>query len=91
PELQAGVRYPPELQLPSQDEVAARYAERTGADVSTITWYFAFARWKTATVYQQLANRSLRGESKDARNADLGDTVPALARSADSILSRLPH
>jgi hypothetical protein len=44
---------------------------------------------KTATVYQQLANRSLSGESKDARNAQLGESVPALARSADQILDAL--
>jgi aminoglycoside phosphotransferase (APT) family kinase protein len=89
PELQGGVRYPAGFELPSQAEVASRYAERTGADVSGVTWYLAFARWKTATVYQQLANRSLRGESKDERNAELGDTVPALARSADAILGQL--
>ncbi len=87
--VQGGVRYPKELELPSQDEVAARYAERTGADTSGITWYLAFARWKTATVYQQLANRSLRGESQDARNATLGDTVPVLARSASELLDAL--
>jgi aminoglycoside phosphotransferase (APT) family kinase protein len=83
------VRYPEELDLPAPDEVAARYAERTGADVSRVTWYLAFARWKTATVYQQLANRSLRGESKDARNSNLGDSVPVLARSAAQILDAL--
>lgn len=88
-EIQGGVRYPKELELPSQAEVAARYAERTGADISRVTWYLAFARWKTAVVYQQLANRSLRGESKDARNADLGGSVPVLAASADRILDKL--
>jgi aminoglycoside phosphotransferase (APT) family kinase protein len=87
--INGGVRYPEELELPSQADVAARYAERPGADVSGITWYLAFARWKTATVYQQLANRSLRGESKDARNAMLGDTVPVLADSASALLDQL--
>jgi len=88
-EIQGGVRYPRQLELPTQAEVAARYAERTGADVSGITWYLAFARWKTATVYQQLANRSLGGETKDARNAALGDTVPVLARAAATLLDAL--
>lgn len=82
PEIAGGVRYPPELVLPSQAEIVERYAARTGFDVSAVSWYVAFARWKTATVYQQLANRSLRGESKDSRNAELGDVVPVLARSA---------
>lgn len=90
PELiQGGVHYPKELELPTQAEVAARYAERTGTDTSQVTWYLAFARWKTATVYQQLANRSLRGETKDARNAQLGDTVAVLAHSANTLLDSL--
>lgn len=80
------VRYPRELELPSRTEIATRYTERAGVDVSGITWYLAFARWKTATVYQQLANRALRGESADARNATLGDTVTALAQSAATLL-----
>lgn len=82
PEIAGGVRYPPELEPPTQAEIVQRYADRTGFDVSAVSWYVAFARWKTATVYQQLANRSLRGESKDSRNAGLGDVVPVLARSA---------
>lgn len=88
--LNGGVRYPPELELPGQSEVAERYGKRTGFDVSDISWYVAFARWKTATVYQQLANRVLRGESKDTRSAGLGDVVPMLARSARDLLDGAP-
>ena len=85
-QLQGGVLYPDGLELPSQEEVAARYAEQTGADTSRIGWYVAFARWKTATIYQQLANRALRGESKDSRNLQLGDSVTVLAHNAAQIL-----
>jgi aminoglycoside phosphotransferase (APT) family kinase protein len=81
-----GIRYPPGLELPTREEVATRYGERTGLDVSDVAWYVAFARWKTATVFQQLVNRALRGESKDTRSLELGDLVPTLARSADRIL-----
>ncbi|GAA5156940.1 phosphotransferase family protein [Pseudonocardia eucalypti] len=90
PELQGAVRYPPELELPSRDEVAARYAERTGTDVGGVTWYLAFAKWKTATVYQQLANRALAGDSRNEHNAELSGIVPALARVADALLDELP-
>jgi aminoglycoside phosphotransferase (APT) family kinase protein len=85
-QAQDAVRYPPELELPSRAEIVARYAERTGADVSGITWYLAFARWKTATVYQQLANRAQRGQTSDPRNAALSDTITALAESAAALL-----
>jgi aminoglycoside phosphotransferase (APT) family kinase protein len=90
PEIVGGVRYPPELELPGQREIAERYAKRTGFDISEITWYVAFARWKTATVYQQLANRVLRGESKDTRSGELGDIVPILSRSAEALLDGAP-
>lgn len=89
PAIQGAVRLPPGLELPSQAEVAARYTERTGTDTADILWYLAFARWKTATVYQQLANRTLRGESKDARNAELGASVPVLAANASELLDEL--
>jgi aminoglycoside phosphotransferase (APT) family kinase protein len=89
PAIQGAVRLPPGLELPSQAEVAARYTERTGTDTADILWYLAFARWKTATVYQQLANRTLRGESRDARNAELGASVPVLAANASELLDEL--
>ncbi len=86
PQITGGVTYPPGFELPGQTEIAERYRKRTGFDVSDITWYLAFARWKTATVYQQLANRALRGESSDTRSAELGNVVPMLARSAQQLL-----
>jgi aminoglycoside phosphotransferase (APT) family kinase protein len=89
-EISGGVRYPPELELPGQSEIAERYGTRTGFDVSDVSWYVAFARWKTATVYQQLANRVLRGETRDTRSAELGNVVPLLARSAEALLDGAP-
>lgn len=75
--------------LPTRAEVVARYADRTGTDVSSIQWYEAFAQWKTAVVVQQLFNRYARGETKDERMADKADRVPALAAGAMQLLDRL--
>lgn len=76
--------------LPTRAEVVARYAARTGTDVSTIGWYEAFAQWKTAVVVQQLYNRYARGETQDARMAHQADRVPALATGALELLDRMP-
>ena len=75
-----------EMGLPPRAEIAARYAERTGADLSALPWWVAFAYWKTAVVCQQLYTRYARGESKDARMAAIGARVPRLALRADEEL-----
>ena len=72
--------------LPSRAEVVARYAERTGADVSRAWWWEAFALWKTIVVVQQLHRRWVRGESKDPRMAHIADRIPALVVAARAVL-----
>jgi aminoglycoside phosphotransferase (APT) family kinase protein len=78
-----------ELGLPSRAEIAARYAERTGADLTGLPWWTAFAYWKTAVVVQQLYTRFARGESQDARMVAIGARAPKLARRADAELRSL--
>ncbi len=78
-----------EMDLPTRAEITARYAERTGIDVSSAGWYEAFAQWKTAVVVQQLYNRWLRGESTDPRMEVVAVRLPILAANAASLLDRL--
>jgi aminoglycoside phosphotransferase (APT) family kinase protein len=70
--------------LPLRDEVVARYAERTGRDISRqdVAWYEAFGCWKTAVILQQLYVRHLRGESADDRMAARGDQVERIGDRA---------
>lgn len=75
-----------ELGLPARAEIAARYAERTGADLTALPWWKGFAYWKTAVVVQQLYTRFLRGESQDTRMITIGERAPKLARRADAEL-----
>jgi aminoglycoside phosphotransferase (APT) family kinase protein len=77
------------MDLPTRAEITARYAERTGIDVSSAGWYEAFAQWKTAVVVQQLYNRWLRGESTDPRMEVVAVRLPILAENAASLLDRL--
>lgn len=68
------------------DEVITRYGQRSGADLSGLAWYEAFARWRSAVVVQQLYNRYARGESSDDRLAGFGALVPAIASDAQRVL-----
>jgi aminoglycoside phosphotransferase (APT) family kinase protein len=68
------------------DEVIARYGRQSGADLSGLAWYEAFARWRSAVVVQQLYNRYARGESSDDRLAGFGGLVPAIANDAQRVL-----
>jgi aminoglycoside phosphotransferase (APT) family kinase protein len=47
--------------FPSRDELVARYAQRTGFDVTRIAWYQAFACFKLAVVCQGVAARAAGG------------------------------
>lgn len=82
----AGMR---QMGLPTRAEVASRYGEATGLDVSGIAWFEAFAQWKTATVVQQLHHRWKVGDSTDPRMATVADTLPLLVRTAQRLLAGL--
>jgi aminoglycoside phosphotransferase (APT) family kinase protein len=75
------------LGLPSRAEVVERYSERHPIDVDSISWYEAFACWKTSVVLQQLYQRYVRGESTDERMASRGENIGMLARRAARILA----
>lgn len=63
-------------------EVLARYAARTGRDVSRIAFYETFALYKVAVVVQQIYVRYARGQTKDARFASFEERVVGLAEAA---------
>ena len=79
-----------DLGLPTRAEVIARYTAATGADLSGVAWYEAFATWKNAVVTQQLHQRYVRGESTDARMAAQAAHPPRLAARTERLLADLP-
>ncbi|KRB76131.1 phosphotransferase [Nocardioides sp. Root190] len=46
---------------PSREELAARYAGRTGADLGALDWYTTLALWKLAVLYEYGNRRAVRG------------------------------
>ncbi len=67
-------------------ELADRYAEKTGRDISNIQWFYCFGLFKTAVVLQQIYYRYKQGLTKDERFAPLILLVELLCnRAVESI------
>jgi hypothetical protein len=58
----------------------ARYAERTGRDVSRLRRYETFALWKASVFREAIYGRFLRGERDDPWASALSDGRAAAAR-----------
>jgi aminoglycoside phosphotransferase (APT) family kinase protein len=88
-----GVPGAEQIGLPLRDEVVARYAARTGRDLSRadVAWYEAFGCWKTAVILQQLYVRHLRGETTDDRMAARGEQVARIGVRALALADELGH
>jgi aminoglycoside phosphotransferase (APT) family kinase protein len=72
--------------FPSRDELAERYASRTGRDLSNIHWYVAMCEWKLAIFYDYARRR---GEDKYYADPGLVKRFLASARKASG-LARAP-
>jgi len=68
--------------FPTRAEAVARYAEKTGFDLSQAQWYHVFGTFKIAVVLQQIYIRFVRGQTQDQRFAVFGDRVAALIDKA---------
>ncbi len=68
--------------------LVARYAERSGRDVSDAPFYYAFGLFKVAVIAQQIYARSVQGLTADPRFAMLGEVVRALGGAASSAMLR---
>lgn len=63
-------------------ELAERYAERTGRDISNLLFYYVFALFKTAVIVQQIYYRYAQGLTRDERFGIMIEMVRALAAKA---------
>jgi aminoglycoside phosphotransferase (APT) family kinase protein len=62
----------------TRGQALERYGLRTGRDLSGFNWYLVFGTWKLAVVLQQIFIRWLRGQTRDARFAEMGDAAKRL-------------
>jgi aminoglycoside phosphotransferase (APT) family kinase protein len=63
---------------PPVDEVVARYAERSGRDVSTLDWYVAFAFFKLAVILEGIHFRFSQGKTVGEGFDRVGELVGPL-------------
>lgn len=66
----------------TRQELAQRYAEKTGRDVSNILFYYCFGLFKIAVILQQIYARYVRGFTKDERFSSLNLIVSMMAQAA---------
>jgi aminoglycoside phosphotransferase (APT) family kinase protein len=66
----------------TREELAARYAERSGRDISNILFYYCFGLYKFAVIIQQIYARYARGFTKDERFATFNERVRVVGEEA---------
>jgi aminoglycoside phosphotransferase (APT) family kinase protein len=64
--------------FPPTDALIARYAERTGIDVSTLDWYVGLACFKLAVVLEGIHYRFTHGQTVGEGFDQIGNRVPHL-------------
>jgi len=69
-------------------EVAARYGERTGRDVSGALFHYVFGLLKIGGIVQQIYFRFAKGFTQDPRFAQLDKVVAGLGRMATGAIGR---
>ena len=76
----------PALGFPDAGALVARYAERSGLDVSPLPWYVAFGYFKLAVIAEGIHFRFLQGKTVGPGFEGMGAMVPALvARGLDTL------
>jgi aminoglycoside phosphotransferase (APT) family kinase protein len=72
----------------SREQFLDRYSDRTGRDLSRITYYEALGIYKLAVILQQIYYRFRRGQTHDERFRNFDQGVKALARLAASLVEK---
>ncbi len=77
--------------FPTRTELAARYAELSGRDLSKLDYYVGFNRWKTAAILHGVYARYLEGK-KSTEGVELDEMLERIVKSlnlAEAAVNRL--
>ncbi len=77
--------------FPSRDDVRARYAQRSGRDLSRIDFFVALGYWKLAIILEGVYSRYAKGQYGKPEDGfeEFGKNVGRLAEAADEAVDRL--
>ncbi|CAM5565795.1 acyl-CoA dehydrogenase [Streptomyces spiroverticillatus] len=73
---------------PTTDEIVARYAARSGRDVSAVHWYTAFAWFKLAVILEGIHYRYTLGQTVGAGFDRIGELVPVFIQHGLTTLQK---
>ncbi|MDT7724584.1 MAG: hypothetical protein QOI21_1160 [Actinomycetota bacterium] len=76
---------------PTADQVVARYAERSGRDVSALNWYVGFAFFKLAVILEGIYFRYSKGQTVGSGFEGVGPGVAHLVTHGNAILKDTAH
>ncbi|MCL4833525.1 MAG: phosphotransferase family protein [Caldilineaceae bacterium] len=82
PHFQALAMMPIQPGFLRREELVARYAARSGRDVSQIHFYHALSLFRVVVIIAQIYVRFVRGQTQDQRFAAFGPVIPAAAQAA---------
>jgi aminoglycoside phosphotransferase (APT) family kinase protein len=68
--------------FPRRDDVAHRYATRSGHDLAALPWFTVFGYWKMACIVEGVYTRRLRGSRSGAGSQELD----SIARRVETLL-----
>jgi aminoglycoside phosphotransferase (APT) family kinase protein len=74
--------------FPSGDVLVAEYAQRSGADLSALSWYLGFAYYKIAAIFEGIHYRAGQGLTVGDGFERLGGLVPVLVERGHAVLAR---
>ena len=77
----------PAAGFPPGGALAARYAERRGADLTRLPWYTAFGFFKLAVIAEGIHYRFTQGKTVGAGFEQIGQIVPPLVAYGHATLS----
>lgn len=86
PYLQAAAMMPVgDNRFMTRDELVARYAEKSGRDVTHIHFYHALGLFRLVVIAAQIYVRYRRGQTRDSRFDAFGVMIPLIARRAAEV------
>jgi aminoglycoside phosphotransferase (APT) family kinase protein len=74
--------------FPGRERLVQRYAERSGLELSRLSWYEAFAFYKIAAIFEGIHYRHVQGLTVGEGFDRLGTSVPALAERGRAALAQ---
>jgi len=69
-----------------RDELIARYAQKTGRDLSALHWHEVFGVFRMTVILQQIYFRFQRGQTSDERFRNFGERVRVLMELAGRMM-----